>query len=249
MIEGALNITSNLLKSIGKAGLHALYPNDFEYYLVALELTTIRGETIDYLMFPVTPNISKNMTNINNIKKNSSSVTALSSNTFNPQDISINGNFGRKFKFMIGATLVDMSALSMSTNIGKFRLDSGIGSVPFPIPVAKTGYGATKILQAIHEKSNGLDNFNQPFKLYFYNPTLGESYLVKSISLDVNQNRASNNMMWNFSMRMKILSHLDSIGDKKGGKSSLLKLMAFSELQKKSNSTIKVVSSVVKSGA
>ena len=39
---------TNLVRSIGQAALSSLSPHDFEYYMVALELTDGSGRTIDY---------------------------------------------------------------------------------------------------------------------------------------------------------------------------------------------------------
>jgi len=62
----------DLLNSIGKAGAHGLFPNDFELYMFALELVSIKGKPVDFLIFPVMPsNISESEPNIQSIKKNS----------------------------------------------------------------------------------------------------------------------------------------------------------------------------------
>ena len=60
----------SLLTSIGRAGLNALFPNDFEFYMVALELVDSESRTIEYFSFPILPsNIREQSTPITNIKK------------------------------------------------------------------------------------------------------------------------------------------------------------------------------------
>ena len=43
------------LAASGRAALSVIFPRDIEYYMVALELTTFEGDTIDYFSFPVMP--------------------------------------------------------------------------------------------------------------------------------------------------------------------------------------------------
>ena len=40
---------------MGRSALAAAAPHDFEYYLVALELTDGSGNTIDFFSFPIMP--------------------------------------------------------------------------------------------------------------------------------------------------------------------------------------------------
>ena len=47
----ALDTVMNMAKSIGGQALASLYPNDFEWYMVALELADSDDNTIDYAGF------------------------------------------------------------------------------------------------------------------------------------------------------------------------------------------------------
>lgn len=203
-----------LLSSLGRAGLHTLFPNDIEYYFVALELVDSKGFTIDFFAFPVIPNISQNNPQISNVKKTAGGVVSLSSSTFVPKTITLNGDFGRKFRIILGVgTDLTFSAINLSTRTGLFT-KSQPGQNNFSIkrmifnPNLKTGYGAIKVLQAICDKSTMLDNYGDPVQLYFYNPTLGEEFIVKVVDLNLNQAKEKN-MIWSFSLNLKAISPLE----------------------------------------
>ena len=166
---------NTLLKSLGEATLHSLYPKDFPYYAMSLELVQISEEeekTIDYFVFPVMPNqYSNTLHNLTNIQKTSSGVLSIKTSDFIPRDIKINGDFGVKFKLMIGKNHVHAAAWRLSTNSGEY----GGGNLqikfkPFDIGV-KSGYGALKVLEGIVNKSVELDEKGYPYILYFYNPS------------------------------------------------------------------------------
>lgn len=213
--------TNKLLSLVGEIGMKAvasLYPNDFDYYMCALELTTSDKGTIDYLAFPVNPDsISKVMPNRNNVKRSLGAVTVLSNPVFTPQEITISGSFGRGFK-IITAKETDPLVSDMSVNSGKYSLYS-INQKKSPLAFSlgvfnvsvKTGYGLIKILEAMVDKSVGLDKKGKPCKLYFYNMALGESYLVTVApgGLQLSQDLGKN-MIWNYTLTMQIVSPLEA---------------------------------------
>jgi hypothetical protein len=48
----------NLLATVGRAAIHSQFPDDFEYYLCALELVrTDDSTTEEFLVFPVMPSM------------------------------------------------------------------------------------------------------------------------------------------------------------------------------------------------
>jgi hypothetical protein len=215
--QSALQKYSQLAKSIGKAGLHSMFPNDFEYYMVALELTTYYDDTIDYFMFPIMPKqLTKTENNRINVKNSASAVNVLMSKAFTPNELVIKGNFGRTFKILIDLNHRSaVKAYRFSINAGvrnAFDLDEGIVKRTYETfdPVIKTGYGCTKILQAIINKASAVDDKGRPFKLYFYNPALGETYLVTPTTqpLSFVQNESQNNMIWEYTLNLNILSEI-----------------------------------------
>ena len=159
----ALDTVMNMAKSIGGQALASLYPNDFEWYMVALELADSDDNTIDYLTFPIMPDsISKTEPTRTNIKKSMAGVTVLSTPSYSPQEINIKGSFGRQFKILINPKPdVSINSSSKSVSAGKYHLFditkksgsiSGLAFSNFNLNV-KTGYGVMKILQAMASKS------------------------------------------------------------------------------------------------
>lgn len=209
---------------MGMQTLSSVFPHDFEWYMCALELTDSKDNTIDYLAFPIQPDsIQKTEPTRNNIKKSMAGVTVLSNDAYVPQDITIRGSFGRQFKLLLNIKQINATNAKYSTTDGVFSLYQTAGlstTIRFPFfnISVKNGYGIIKILQAIVSKSVGLDDEGKPFKLYFYNMALGESYLVAippsgaQFSQDV-----SKNMVWSYSITMKTLAPLDAVKTEEKG--------------------------------
>lgn len=238
-----------LSSSVGKAALHTLFPEDFEYYSISLELTTFDDNTIDYFVFPIMPkSISKTEAVRINVKKSLSTITVINSKSFIPQEISIKGDFGRAFNVLLKG--------SESTVFRAFRFarDNGIKKIqdlsPSYVskrtavfdPVIKTGYGCIKILQSIINKANGTDDKGRPFKLYLYNPALGENYLVvpSPNPLILDQNNQQNNMIWGYTLNLTAIAPIH------GSKSRILKgsltnILAVDNIQKGLNATTTLV--------
>lgn len=227
----ALDTVMSLAKSIGTQALSSMYPNDFEWYMVAIELADSQEKTVDYLTFPIMPDsMSKTEYARTNLKKSLSGLTVLSNPSFTPQELTIKGNFGRQFKILANpnGNLGD----SNSIKNGKWKLADIIkkekGSLPgvafanFDMNI-KTGYGVLKMLQAIVSKSVGLDDYGKPYRLYFYNMALGESYLVfiPPSGIQFSQD-VTKNMIWNYSLTMTILAPLEFVSNRHGEWSSLL---------------------------
>jgi hypothetical protein len=218
-----LDTVMNMAKSIGGQALASLYPNDFEWYMVALELADSDDNTIDYLTFPIMPDsISKTEPTRTNIKKSMAGVTVLSTPSYSPQEINIKGSFGRQFKILINPKS-DVNSSSKSVSAGKYSLFditkksgliSGLAFSNFNLNV-KTGYGVMKILQAMASKSVGLDDKGKPLRLYFYNMALGESYLVAIPPSGVQFSQdLSKNMIWNYNLTLIALAPLEAVSDK-----------------------------------
>jgi len=206
----------NLLSSIGKGALHSLYPNDFEYYACSLELVDSSGRTIDFFTFPVMPSqINQSEGKILSIRKTAGGITTLNTTTFEPIDINLSGNFGRRLRILIGGQIEDIAGVSFSTTDGKYTRESikaGAGRIKksnFNARI-KTGFGCMKILQAIYRKANAVDDRGNPFRLIFYNPALGENFLVKPMNLKLTQDKQEN-MIWNYNLQMKAIANIDGI--------------------------------------
>src|SRR3970040_403030 len=80
----------------GKILLNNLYPQEFEYYMMAFEIEGENGIE-DRFIFPVMPSsISIKDTKTTNIRRTKAGTTILSDNSFTHKMISISGSFGGK---------------------------------------------------------------------------------------------------------------------------------------------------------
>jgi hypothetical protein len=213
------NEYKRLLDDAGRAGAHALFPNDIEYYMCAFELVDSEGNSIDYFAFPVMPSeMTRDKQEFTNIKKTMGGITALSVDGFVPVNFQISGILGRKLRVLLSSRDVSFSAFRFSTKAGVFKPGQVSGNSPSPSQFntqVKTGYGATKILESIIEKSNMLDNNNKPLRLYFYNPTFNESYLIKITNSNYSQDESRSNIMWSYRINFTAIAPLDQLLDKK----------------------------------
>ena len=237
---------SEVRGSLGEPVLGALFPGEFEVYMMTLELVDSQGNIADYFSFPVLPDdVTKTEPELTNVKKSAGGVTSLATSSFTPQDITINGNFGRAFKILIGREMINFRAFGASLKAIETLSPNNIQN-PFDVKI-KTGFGCTKILQAIVSKSNKLDLNNKPYKLFFHNPTLGESYLVEKMSLTLRMDKNTNNRMWAYSLTFKILAPANSLVN--AGNSSLLKTIGIGALQKSINILADGIGAILLAGA
>ncbi len=238
-----------LYQALGKAGAHALFPKDFEYYLVTLELVDSQDKQIDYLAFPVTPD-KMNYTSQSavNVQKTLGGVSSIDTGNFVPRMMDFSGSFGRKFKILLAPSSIsssrgpgrfpkqgppstaDNSRLQSQTYYGG-RMKKGKLTIEPNIflPKIKTGYGTLKILERILENSKGLDEYEKPYKLYLYNPALGHSWLVTVKNFDFTQDVDSSNMIWKYNVSFHILAPLQNLI--KRPRTSLIQVLKTSVLQ------------------
>ena len=242
-VEQAIFRYRELLTQTSKAAIHALYPHDFEVYIMALELTDGSGNLIDYLAFPILPDqITKTEPHRTNIKKSSTGVTVLTSNSFVPEQIQMKGDFGRSLKILLNPREPRASGTAFSTSRGVYNLtEAGTRSanLTLRLPIfnigVTTGYGAITILKAIINKSNGIDNQGRPFRLFFYNLPLGESYLVAvpPSGFQVAQT-LDKNMIWSYTLNLTVLAPVNSLVGNSGA-TSLGGVLATSLIQQSLN--------------
>lgn len=235
-LQGAIGKYESLLTSVGQAGLNSLYPSDFSYYLVALELVNSQNQTIDYFSFPIAPNnITQSEPKLINIKKTAGGITSLNTNNFVPKIISLRGNFGRKFRVLLkNKSVVDFSAFKFSGTLKKEQIQNAFTSLRQAAfdPSIKSGYGATKYLQSIVDKTSALDDSGNPFKLYFYNPIFGDNFLVEPTNFEISEGM-ENNRIPNYMLELRAIAPLENIVsfDKK----SMTRILVADNLQKLSN--------------
>ena len=237
MASAIINKMKSMAQTIGTQAMSAMFPNDFELYMVALELTDSDDNVIDYLAFPIMPDsIQKTEPTRTNVKKSLSGITALTNPSFSPQEINIKGSFGRNFKILLNIANPVQGA-AFSTTAGKYDLFSISGRSTtlsfkgFDVGI-KTGYGVIKILKAMASKSVGLGSNGKPLRLYFYNMALGESFLVIIPPSGVQYSQdLSKNMIWNYNLTMIALAPLEAVSSKADAKTSILNTLVSSAVQ------------------
>lgn len=214
----AASVSGQIGISAAQSALSLSFPNDFEYYMVALELVDFNGNTIDYFVFPINPSTyNQDEPSITNIRKTMGGVSAVGNSSFVPIPIRMAGNFGRKFKVLVGSSdNVTPSVAQYSTTNGVFSKEGFIQNTSgkFIKTVSntrvKTGYGATKILQAICDKSRG-DLGGKPNQLYMYNPAFNANFLVKVNNVSFSQSSQGGNFIWNYELSMTAIAPLEVV--------------------------------------
>tara|TARA_R110000787_G_scaffold10111_15_gene34712 strand:- start:817 stop:1461 length:645 start_codon:yes stop_codon:yes gene_type:complete len=182
--------------------------------MIALELVNHAGDPIDYLAFPVMPSELKRMKQeLTTIKNTMGGIVSLSTKKFIPIQFSLSGTFGRMFRVVLRGSNLTFAGLRYSSLNGVFKkgqINGGTKSPQFNTSL-KTGYGVTKVLESILEKSTGLDQNNKPFRLYFYNPAFNESYMIKVVNSQFSQDEQDSNMMWKYSLSFAAIAPLEDI--------------------------------------
>lgn len=195
----------------GRANANTLYPYDIEVYAIILDLVDSAGVSQDIFQFPVMPNnFSQMQTYDTSIDKTMSGIVSNNNPSFNPIEINIAGTFGRGLKFVnyhrskLGNldTGADMNVTDGSGNF--IKLFDKTGNY-------RTGFNCYKLMEYILNKSKGVDQYGNPYKLLFYNLSLGNNYLVEVISLSPSQNRDSNNMMWNYALSFRAIAPAENV--------------------------------------
>ena len=198
---------NHLVDQLGKKTVSAAYPNDIEIYLCAFELVDSNRDTEAYFVFPIQPSmIQKTEPTRTTIKKSMSGTTVLKNSSFIPQEISIKGNFGRKFKILNGLDGYGYGN-AVDDKLGAFK------SVEFDTPTfstsIKSGYGCIKLLQKIFQSSQKVDKYGKSKRLIFYNMGFGESYLVTIPPSGYSFSQTEDqNMIWSYQANMTVVAPL-----------------------------------------
>ncbi len=252
MSDDPSSIASIIGVQAARSALHLSFPNDFEYYMMALELTDYEGRTIDYFVFPVNPDMYRqDEPSVTTIRKTMGGVSAVGNSSFVPIPIRINGNFGRKFRLMIGkdSDTPDFGVANYSTLSGVVNKEGFINGIGGKFKKAtinsrvKTGYGATKILQAICDKSKA-DIDGKPNRLYFYNPAFGVNYLVKLVNFSPIQSHDSSNMIWNYELSLTAIALLESVVGSSKLRTSLTGSLGRDIVQRNASKIVRLIKSL-----
>lgn len=205
IIENAQKAVGDAIIAEGRALLHSKYPDEIEYYALSLELTDSKNRTLDVLTFPVMPNTINSAHNHKvNIKQSMGGLMILDSPVFTPDAISLKGSFGRKFKYIFGRANIDNIGNSDLTEGEALHLGKGVTSFSNTI---KSGYGLTKVLELILRRAKEVDKYGETNRLFLYNLTLNNHYLVHPENWSFNQTYESSNMVWNYEINFTTLAY------------------------------------------
>lgn len=199
----------SVVDTLGRAALHAMAPDNFEYYMCSLELLDSSKSTKGFMTFAVMPNnILETKTEIATINKTNRGVVTTFNSSFVPRDISIQGTFGRKLRLIIGAKEPSngdktwFGNLMSSGNLGFNMMGGGV--------LVKTGYGLTKMLKKIVDTAYTLDENGKPHTLIWTNYALNTSYVVEILQSSYSQTY-ENNMLWYYNLEMKAVAPASAI--------------------------------------
>lgn len=199
----------SVVDTLGRAALHAMSPDNFEYYMCSLELLDSSKSTKGFMTFVVMPNnILETKTEIATINKTNRGVVTTFNSSFVPRDISIQGTFGRKLRIIIGAKEPSNGDKTWFGNLmssGNLGFNMMGGSV-----LVKTGYGLTKMLKKIVDTAYTLDENGKPHTLIWTNYALNTSYVVEILQSSYSQTY-ENNMLWYYNLEMKAVAPASAI--------------------------------------
>lgn len=227
-----------LKSTIGRSAVASMFPNDIEVYITVLELVDGSDRVVEYFLFPTNPNsISESIPQIRNVKKTAGGISVTSTNTFKPRIIDLQGDFGRKFKILVGAEMINFSAFNFSQQLRK-NFNNKVFS-----NTVKTGYGCIKVLERIIEKADQLDMDGHPHFLHLYNLSFGTSYLVKPIGQPTFSQTMDKNMIWSYQVQFQALAPLDQMENY--NELGNLKQLGFSLIQKNLNNSLASIQSAL----
>lgn len=244
-LDQARVLRDQLLKQ-GKLILTQRNPNEFAYYMVALELLKSDLSTSKYFIFPVNPNaIEYNDTSLTKITKTAGGISVLKTSQFNIRDITLSGNFGLNFKVLTGTFFQSLVGAFKDENNPDKNAKAVLGGVLDGFSsVIKTGYGCTKVVEDILESSLQKDEYGGSHFLVFYNLAFNQKFLVEYESKSFNQSLESN-MIWNYSIRLKAIGKADDFLKSKDEVRSNKQLMVNNFIQKTANNTFSQVNDLL----
>ena len=216
-INSSIGNALNAAMTVGSAALHMIAPDNYEYYMCSLEVIDCNRKQIGFISFIVMPNnISESRTPIQTQTKTKNGLVTLFNDSFNPVIISLQGTFGRKFRIVTNLTDPSEKKSFFDGNVDKI-LGTNI--------MIKSGYGLSKLLKFILDKSNEVDKDGRPYLLLFNNYAFNTSYVVDVVSYTFNQS-IENNMMWYYDFQLKATAPGSAVQTKKQSNAQLLKTVA-----------------------
>lgn len=157
---------------------HAISPDDFELYIVALMIVDDDNPVlpiVDMMVFPVNPSSMMELEQTYAvIKKSFSGINVVDNETFVAVPITISGSFGRMQRLMFS------------------------GQNTFSL---KTGYGATRYLRNLINLGRQKNNKGTPYRTVFYNLAFNSVYTVVVNRCAFNMTEGTNKI-WHYNLSM-----------------------------------------------
>lgn len=195
------------LISGGRALIHSLKPDEFEYYACTFELIDSNLDTVDIFHFPIMPSgMTINGQYAPSIKKTGRGHIVQTTDSFIGQNITLSGSFGRRFRLL----------LVKNTKNGTKAVDS---------LKLRTGYGATKVMESIFKKNRKLDKYGNPHFLVLHNFAFNMAGVVEVMNFSLSQSM-ENNMMWNYQIELRMISDYKALANHRKSKGELSNLLA-----------------------
>lgn len=218
LVKGGQAIGDSVIQ-FGRAAVHAIAPDDFEYYMCSLELLDSAGITKGFVMFPVMPNnMMETKTEMVSITKTNSGIVSIFNPTFVPRDISIQGTFGRKLRVLSNFVPVEEE----SSNWFKRLMNGSYGKYTGGV-VTKSGYGIMRAMKKMIDMLYRLDENGLPHVMIFNNYALNTRYVVEIPQSSFSQT-VGENMLWYYNLEMKAIAPADSVKKQTIGNELLLAL-------------------------
>jgi len=219
---------NELVRNLGRATAHYLFPNEIDFYFVAFELVNSDDRTVQYFAFPVNPqSIIFQDSEITKIQRTLGGITTLKTTTFDPKTYTLQGEFGRNWKVIINGSPFSFGAINFG-ELGFNLKQLSIGSPELSIEV-KSGYGCIKLLEKIIKAAKSLDDSGRPHKLFFYNTSLNHQYLVEPQDFTFSQN-IQKNMLWQYNLRLNAVARIEDLNF--NAKANLANSLAISSVNK-----------------
>lgn len=213
MLEKQSALVESFTQDLGRAGLHKIFPNDFEYYAIAFEILNYQGESIAYFGMPIMPNsLNISISSGIDVSMTSAGVESIVNPSFIPFDITGIGSFGRALKLVTQDNILPLR-LSKEFFSAKLKNIKDIvnGNEATFSNIAKTGYGLCKILEAIFALSSMVGSDGQPYIAVMYNLSFNHNYVVELMNVSFSQDVSTNNAMWNYNFTIKATAPLKSL--------------------------------------
>jgi hypothetical protein len=209
----------------GRGLLHQQYPNDIEFYFMALEVVDSNLNTVAYFPFPVNPSLYRSsVLPQTTIRNNYGGINVIRREAFIPREIQIAGTFGRRFNVSFPniseiGNIVSFNAAAINPNKVPSKHQEPLATAKeyshsikqngLQLDVRiKNGYGMCRVLEGLltqvysNNSGNGFGRGdNAPYYLILYNSFNNDNYIVEPAGFAF-PHTVGQNMMHNYELNL-----------------------------------------------